>query len=63
MALRWITTPLWCEALLVLIKGMLGILVRRTSIPLKYLQLGSTRPVIARAITCHHNRRFGLGFD
>lgn len=63
MSRRWITTPFRCEALLVLIKGMIGILVRRTRIPLKHLQLGSMRPVIARAITCHQNRRFGLGFD
>ena len=39
MTLQWIATPLECQNLRFSIKSMLGILVRRTSIPLRYLQL------------------------
>ena len=39
MTLQWITTPPECQNLRFSIKSMLGILVRRTSIPLRYLQL------------------------
>ena len=40
MTLQWITTPSVCQKLrFSSTKSMLGILVRRTSIPLKYLQL------------------------
>ena len=39
MTLQWITTPPACQNLRFSIRNMLGILVRRTSIPLRYLQL------------------------
>ena len=39
MTLQWITTPPECQNLRFSIKSMLGMLVRRTSIPLRYLQL------------------------
>ena len=39
MTLQWITTPPACQNLRFSIRNMFGILVRRTSIPLRYLQL------------------------
>ena len=39
MTLQWIRTPPECQNLRFSIKSMLGMLVRRTSIPLRYLQL------------------------
>ena len=39
MTLRWIATPPECQNLRFSVKSMLGILVRRTSIPLRNLRL------------------------
>ena len=39
MTLQWITRPPEFQNVRFSIKSMLGILVRRTSIPLRYLQL------------------------
>ena len=50
MTLRWITTPSACQKLRFSTKSMLGILVRRTSIPLRFLQFSFVRHLMIHTV-------------
>ena len=50
MTLQWITTTSACQKLRFSTKSMLGILVRRTSIPLRYLQFSFVRHLMIHTV-------------